>query len=327
MENQKVQNQGGAHTNTTTTNNNDNRAHCHNDGSTYGGREDCWTEGATAVLIEAWGNRYLELSRGNLRQKDWKDVADSVNIYHIQQGNKKSLRTDIQCKNRIDTIKKKYKSEKSKPNPSQWPFFDRLDSLIGANLAPVNKKLASSSSPQPIQYRPPGSGGVILNNPSPNLVMYSGGMSKNLRLNEGEFSESSEGEDEYDNSEAEEGKEEEVEVEEVVEELESGGKKRRGDEEDGGGGEGYRELAKAVVKFGEMYERIECSKQQQMMELERQRMEFTKEMEFQRMQMFMEAQLKVEKRKRPKHSSSTSNGGESLGFDPLIFFSLLSFQF
>ncbi|KAI3986488.1 hypothetical protein MKX01_037770 [Papaver californicum] len=324
MENQKIQKQGGA--NTTTTN--DNRAHRHYNGSTYGGREDCWTEGATAVLIEAWGSRYLELSRGNLRQKDWKDVADSVNIYHIQQGNKKSLRTDIQCKNRVDTIKKKYKSEKSKPNPSQWPFFDRLDSLIGANLAPVNKKLASSSSPQPIQYRPPGGGGVILNNPSPNLGMYSGGMSKNSRLNEGEYSESSEGEDGYDDSEGEEEEGREEEVEEEVEELEwSGGKKRRGDGEDGGGGEGYRELAKALVKFGEMYERIECSKQQQMMELERQRMEFTKEIEFQRMQMFMEAQLKVEKRKRPKHSSSTSNGCESLGFDPLLFFSLSSFQF
>ncbi|XP_026389414.1 trihelix transcription factor ASIL2-like [Papaver somniferum] len=322
MENQKVQ--GVAHTTTTTTNP---RAFHHYNGSAYGGREDCWTEGATGVLIEAWGNRYLELNRGNLRQKDWKEVADSVNIYHVKQGIKNFSRTDIQCKNRIDTIKKKYKSVKSKPNPSQWPFFERLHSLIGANFAPVNKKLASSSSsPQPIHYRPPG-----MKNPNPNLVMYSGGgMSKKARLDEGEYSDSSEGEgeDEYDDSEGdEEGREEEVEEE--AEELErSGGRKRRGGGEDGGGvGEGYRELAKAVVKFGEMYERIECSKQQQMMELEKQRMEFTKEIEFQRMQMFMDAQLKVEKRKRPKHSSSASNGGESLGFDPLLFFSLSSFQF
>ncbi|RZC53386.1 hypothetical protein C5167_012239 [Papaver somniferum] len=323
MENQKVQ--GVAHTTATTTTNS--RAFHHYNGSAYGGREDCWTEGATAVLIEAWGNRYLELNRGNLRQKDWKEVADSVNVYHIKQGIKNFSRTDIQCKNRIDTIKKKYKSVKSKPNPSQWPFFDRLHSLIGANFSPVNKKLASSSSsPQPIHYRHPGSGGG-LKNPNPNLGMYSGGgMSKKARLDDGEYSDSSEGEDEdgYDDSEGEgegEGREEEVEVE--AEELErGGGRKRRGGGEDGGGvGEGYRELAKEVVKFGKMYERIECSKQQQMMELEKQRMEFTKEIEFQRMQMFMDAQLKVEKRKRPNH------GGESLGFDPLLFFSLSSFQF
>ena len=34
-----------------------------------GGREDCWSEGATSVLIEAWGERYLKLSRGNLKHK------------------------------------------------------------------------------------------------------------------------------------------------------------------------------------------------------------------------------------------------------------------
>lgn len=67
-----------------------------------------------------------------------------------------------------------------------------------------------------------------------------------------------------------------------------------------------RELARAIVKFGEIYERIESSKQQQMLELERQRMEFTKELEFQRMQMFMEAQLELEKIKRSKYNSGTS---------------------
>ncbi|MEI4856007.1 hypothetical protein, partial [Klebsiella pneumoniae] len=42
-------------------------------GGNGGGREDCWSEGATAVLIDAWGERYLELSRGNLKQKHWKE--------------------------------------------------------------------------------------------------------------------------------------------------------------------------------------------------------------------------------------------------------------
>ena len=43
------------------------------------GREDWWSEDATATLIEAWGDRYVNLSRGNLRQNDWKEVADVVN--------------------------------------------------------------------------------------------------------------------------------------------------------------------------------------------------------------------------------------------------------
>ncbi|KAL0354373.1 UNVERIFIED_CONTAM: Trihelix transcription factor ASIL2 [Sesamum radiatum] len=93
-----------------------------------GGREDCWSEGATAVLIDAWGERYLELSRGNLKQKHWKDVADIVSS---REDYTKTPKTDIQCKNRIDTVKKKYKIEKAKiasgGAPSKWRFFDKLD--------------------------------------------------------------------------------------------------------------------------------------------------------------------------------------------------------
>ncbi|CAE5966842.1 unnamed protein product [Arabidopsis arenosa] len=37
------------------------------------GREDWWSEDATATLIEAWGDRYVNLNRGNLRQNDWKE--------------------------------------------------------------------------------------------------------------------------------------------------------------------------------------------------------------------------------------------------------------
>ncbi|CAI0555816.1 unnamed protein product [Linum tenue] len=40
-------------------------------GGGSGGREDCWSEGATESLIEAWGERYVSVKGGNLRQKDW----------------------------------------------------------------------------------------------------------------------------------------------------------------------------------------------------------------------------------------------------------------
>ncbi|KAK7809856.1 trihelix transcription factor asil2, partial [Quercus suber] len=97
-----------------------------------GGREDCWSEGATAVLIDAWGERYLQLSRGNLKQKHWKEVADIVSS---REDYRKTPKTDIQCKNRIDTVKKKYKLEKARiasgGGPSKWPFFEKLDHLIG----------------------------------------------------------------------------------------------------------------------------------------------------------------------------------------------------
>ncbi|CAK7336545.1 unnamed protein product [Dovyalis caffra] len=76
-----------------------------------GGREDCWSEGATAVLIDAWGERYLELSRGNLKQQHWKEVAEIVSS---REDYSKSAKTDIQCKNRIDTVKKSTNWKKRK---------------------------------------------------------------------------------------------------------------------------------------------------------------------------------------------------------------------
>ena len=72
-------------------------------------REDCWSEDATSTLIEAWEQRYIELNRGNLRQKQWQE--------------------DVQCKNQIDTSKKKYTIEKARvldsngSYKSPWPFL------------------------------------------------------------------------------------------------------------------------------------------------------------------------------------------------------------
>ncbi|KAL0691373.1 hypothetical protein Bca4012_091052 [Brassica carinata] len=64
-------------------------------------------------------------------------------------------------------------------------------------------------------------------------------------------------------------------------------KHRRVEDVDPSGGEGSscRELARAILKLGEVYERIEGVKQRMMVELEKQRMEAAKELELQRMNM------------------------------------------
>ncbi|KAL2930867.1 Trihelix transcription factor ASIL2 [Bienertia sinuspersici] len=95
-------------------------------------REDCWSEEATFTLIEAWGQRFIELNRGNLRQKQWQEVADAVNSRHGHV--KKARRTDVQCKNRIDTLKKKYKIEKVRKDESS-SFFRKNYSAIAAAAA------------------------------------------------------------------------------------------------------------------------------------------------------------------------------------------------
>ncbi|XP_058110338.1 trihelix transcription factor ENAP2-like isoform X2 [Magnolia sinica] len=254
-------------------------------GTPSSGREDAWSEGATSALIDAWGDRFLQLNRGNLRQKDWKEVADAVNS---RQDGVKPRKTDIQCKNRIDTLKKKYKLEKSKLAPSKWPFFSRLDSLIGSTTPAAVKSSAKTPTSvtftvrHPAKQNPPAAATTA-------LAVYSGGSSSKSRLNSRGTTESSRGGNDDDDDDV----------------AFDGGprKQRRRDPEAGDGSGVLSELARAILKFGEIYERIESSKQQQLMELERQRMEFAKELEYQRMQMFMEAQLEMEKMKRPKYSS------------------------
>ncbi|ERN05191.1 hypothetical protein AMTR_s00007p00020440 [Amborella trichopoda] len=258
---------------------------------TSNGREDCWSEGATLTLVEAWGERYLHLNRGNLKQKHWKEVAEAVNSRHSTSS--RSFKTDIQCKNRIDTLKKKFKLEKAKIIASngaytpKWPFYARLDYLIGPSKK--SQKLVSrvtrapvTFTVKPVKEKPPLVADAINGSPLGRGIASSG--------------------DSRDSTESCPGRS-------------NGFSEPRA---------AFRELARAIARFGEIYERVETSKQQQLVDLEKQRMEFTKELEYQRMQMFVDAQLELKKMKRAKHGGS----GEmlvSLGFCASFF--LFSFSF
>ncbi|KAJ6350393.1 hypothetical protein OIU78_006542 [Salix suchowensis] len=249
----------------------------------HGGREDCWSDGATETLVEAWGDRYINLNKGNLRQKDWKEVADAVNS---RQNGINPKKTDIQCKNRIDTLKKKYKIEKSKPPPSTWPFYCRLDSLIGTNSNATN----TFKKPTSVTL-------TVKSKTKPQKDVYPGLAS---------CGDSSSDDDEDDMAW----------FDERVKK-----KRHRMEDVDLSDGAACRELARAILKFGEIYERIESSKQQQMMELEKQRMEFTKEVEFERMNLFVDAQLELKKKSfcRDKLASSSGLFSEILDVVYLFF--------
>ncbi|KAJ8549481.1 hypothetical protein K7X08_033188 [Anisodus acutangulus] len=209
-------------------------------------REDCWSEQATWTLVDVWGRRYMELNRGNLRQKDWQQVADSVNALHGHT--KKTHRTDVQCKSGIDTLKKKYKAEKAKivesngSLASSWPLFQQLDRLIGNSDKKKVTPVMMSSPPMgvPLPYR--------------------------RSTTKRQFPA-------YDDVEEEE--------------------------------DGIRRMVKTIEKFGEIYERVEGMKQRQMVELEKQRMQFAKDLEVQRMQLFMDTQVQLEKIKHTKRSAGS----------------------
>ncbi|KAK6124194.1 hypothetical protein DH2020_042030 [Rehmannia glutinosa] len=281
-------------------------------------REDCWTEEATATLVDAWGRRYLELNRGNLRQKDWQEVADAVNARHGLT--KKTRRTDVQCKNRIDTLKKKYKTEKAKISesngtvPSSWPFYSRLEYLIGSGVnkhqskvSPSVMPLASSQSTPPLSlpsppfavplaYRKPLSPAMV----TPVILPQKRPMSSPA-VDESYFRKNysamaaaaAAAEDEPDEDDG------------GLDGDEAEGSEDRAAEEEDVGDSGMRRLAKAIETFGEIFEKVESMKQRQMVELEKQRMQFTKDLEVQRMQLFMDTQVQLEKMRQAKRSGSS----------------------
>lgn len=271
-----------------------------------GGREDCWSEGATAVLIEAWGERYLELSRGNLKQKHWKEVADIVSS---REDYSKTPKTDIQCKNRIDTVKKKYKVEKAKiaagARPSKWRFYDKLDELIGPTA-----KMSSATPPPP-----------EANNPYQRVPM---GIPVGIRSNSTQhklnrkrpvvdFDDESEPENSADSSD---GLPPESYKRPIMMQRESRlpnnlGARLMNKKNDVGNGSGnsMRELTRAILKFGEAYEQAETAKLQQLVEMERQRMKFAKELELQRMQCFMKTQLELSQLKNRRPSNNNNHHG------------------
>ncbi|KAL2467328.1 sequence-specific DNA binding transcription factor [Abeliophyllum distichum] len=284
-------------------------------------RDDCWTEEATSTLVDAWGARYLELNRGNLRSKDWQDVADAVNARHGHT--KRTRRTDVQCKNRIDTLKKKFKTEKAKiaesngTVTSSWPFFSRIDVLIGPNLnkqqarvmpvaTPVVSNETALSLPSPplavplSSYRKPPSSSIFTpvilpqKRPLPVVTVDESNFRKNYSAMAAAAAAAA-GEDEVD---AEEGESDGEEMERIEE---------KGGKEEEGGDEGMRRLSKAIERFGEIYERVEGMKQKQMVELEKQRMQFAKDLEVQRMQLFMDTQVQLEKIKQAKRSGSSDD--------------------
>ncbi|KAM7480644.1 hypothetical protein LguiA_028857 [Lonicera macranthoides] len=284
-----------------------------------GGREDCWSEGATSVLIDAWGERYLELSRGNLKQKHWKEVADIVSS---REDYAKAPKTDIQCKNRIDTVKKKYKLEKSKmatgSGPSKWPFYDRLDQLIGPTA-----KITSGSGAGPSSVTP------ALPSGSHRAVPY--GIPVGIRSaqfqkqqqkqkqpqilrrrppvdSDSSHSEPDPSPDSTDSFPPEpyERKRPRVQPREFNVGAVPQGANQGGGVKEKNWGNSVRELTRAILKFGEAYEQAESSKLQQLVEMEKQRMKFAKELELQRMKFFMNTQLELS---QLKHRRVGGGGG------------------
>ncbi|KAJ4708406.1 Trihelix transcription factor [Melia azedarach] len=224
-----------------------------------------WTEHEAFVLLEIWGERFLQLGRKSLRTEDWLEVSEKVTEAL------KVEKTEAQCRQMMDVLKRKYKKEKVKveqmgANGSKWVFFKKMDMLMD-----MRKE----------------SGGLACGVDSGEYVF----MDTKVYLDR------SNGFDEMRDSPSESEVEDEAEEEDNSEESLAS----------------LRMLADSVNKFGEIYEKIENSKREQMMELERMRMDFHRELELQKKQILETAQVEIEKIREGDDGRDTDDDGDGDG--------------
>ncbi|KAK1554954.1 hypothetical protein Q3G72_019596 [Acer saccharum] len=94
-----------------------------------------WSDAAIACLLDAYLDKFTQLNRGNLRGRDWEEVAATVS-----ERSEKLSKSVEQCKNKVDNLKKRYKLERHRMNnggisASHWPWFKKMEDIVGNSLA------------------------------------------------------------------------------------------------------------------------------------------------------------------------------------------------
>ncbi|XP_057772769.1 trihelix transcription factor ENAP1-like [Salvia miltiorrhiza] len=241
----------------------------------YGGRNPLtdWTEHETLVLLDAWGDRFLKHGRKSLRSEEWQEVAEKVS-----QGSKIE-RTDTQCRNRLDTLKKKYKKEKMKfgDSGSEWVYFKKIDALLSSSQVQQTGLSCGIDS-----------GEYVFMNPKVYLNRSNG-------LDEMRDSPGNSTEGEEDESEGLPPKK-----------TTRNGKIR-------GSAASFKMLADSFHKFSEIYERIEDSKRQQMVELEKMRMDFHRDLELQKREILERGQAEIAKIRQGEDEENTASAENMSG--------------
>ncbi|PSR86357.1 Trihelix transcription factor [Actinidia chinensis var. chinensis] len=258
-----------------------------------------WSHQETVNLIEAYQEKWYSLKRGPLKSSQWEEVAVTV---AARCGYEEPSKTAVQCRHKIEKLRKRYRAEKQRPNPHAWDFFSLMHRLDHGPLPISAQPMALIRYPKTNpKHGGSGSGdddndnsdkrsrsksstrilrGHVSKNKAPTNQKLGGGDwglgllgKRSARTRPERF-------ERYKSESEVEEEEEEEEEEDVV--VGGGG--------GGGGGMGVvAELAAEIKAFAERFVRMENKKLEMMRETERYRME----MENKRMEMILESQRKI----------------------------------
>ncbi|GAV63814.1 AA_kinase domain-containing protein/Myb_DNA-bind_4 domain-containing protein [Cephalotus follicularis] len=131
-------------------NNKKSRSSC----SEYRKDREEWSDAAIGCLLEAYLEKFTQLNRGNLRGRDWEEVAALVS-----ERCEKQSKSVEQCKNKVDNLKKRYKLERHRMinggvSASHWPWFKKMEEIVGNSLPVKSASEEDKSFPSsPISVR------------------------------------------------------------------------------------------------------------------------------------------------------------------------------
>lgn len=103
-------------------------------GGDYRKDREEWSDTAIGCLLDAYTEKFTQLNRGNLRGRDWEEVATTVS-----ERCEKQTKSVEQCKNKVDNLKKRYKLERQRMSNgglsvSHWPWFKQMEHIVGNSL-------------------------------------------------------------------------------------------------------------------------------------------------------------------------------------------------
>lgn len=94
-----------------------------------------WTNQETFHLIQAYQDKWYSMERSPLKATHWEEVAVTVALRCGYDHSNPSAKSGIQCRHKIEKLRKRYRSEKQRaPVSSSWNFFNLMDCLLNGPL-------------------------------------------------------------------------------------------------------------------------------------------------------------------------------------------------
>ncbi|KAM0933807.1 putative transcription factor Trihelix family [Dioscorea sansibarensis] len=94
-------------------------------------RRDEWMKDGVLSLLEVYESKWASRNHAKLKGSDWEDIARQVSV---MCSGTKAFKTPSQCKNKIESMKKRYRAESvlaRQPNSSSlWKFYPQMESLL-----------------------------------------------------------------------------------------------------------------------------------------------------------------------------------------------------